>query len=309
MSEPSSFRCAPLPLVVLGGRDRRGTELPTDARQLHHLEGYKGAELQLDGRPLIEVNLERLRSVGAFDPIFVAGPRRVYGNITAGAEIIDTDGSFADNLRAALEVFAQRTGGDGPVVFTTCDIVPDPDELRHALADLDTRWPVDFWMPQVRIPQRDDELGSSSYKPRYRLQPHGGGEAVPILPSHFILGWPRGIRIRFVLKLFEFLYRTRNRSVGRRFAAVALQLIPYFMIHEPRALLSGLRHAPILSLQLARGRASADEMERRLHRAFYRTDHRRAHPERRGYVPLLDALSLARDIDTLEEASELADEL
>lgn len=289
---------------MLAGRDRRGTTLPPDAQDLHRLAGYKGAEIRIDGRPLIAVALERLRAVEAFDPIFVAGPRSVYETIVPDAEIVDTDGSFADNIRAGLEAFARRCGGDGPLMVTTCDIVPEVDELRSALDDLDRHWPVDFWMPQIRL--RAGDLGTSAWKPTYRLRPRGGDEPVPMLPSHFVLGWPRGVRIDFVLRLFEFLYRTRNRSVGHRFAAIAWQLIPQLLRHEPVALASALRHAPVLAYQLARGTASAAEMERRLRLLFYSPQWRHEHPDRRGYVPMIDALSLARDIDTAEEADELA---
>ena len=42
-----------------------------------------------------------------------------------------------------------------------------------------------------------------------------------------------------------------------------------------------------------------------MRRIFVRDRHRRRHPERRIFVPLVEGLSLALDVDTVEEAREI----
>ena len=68
----------PVPAIVLGGSDQRATALPDAGRDKHPLTGYKGAAIRVGGRPLIAVLLDRMRACGRFDPIWVAGPERVY---------------------------------------------------------------------------------------------------------------------------------------------------------------------------------------------------------------------------------------
>ena len=67
-----------------------------------------------------------------------------------------------------------------------------------------------------------------------------------------------------------------------------------------------LYHSLGLTRRLARGQATVEEFEVRVRRIFLRPEHRHRYPERRGRVPILDGLSLAKDIDTVEEARELA---
>ena len=67
-----------LPIVILGGSDRRPGAVPTGADSYHFISGYKGAELKVADGPLIGKLLERIRASGAFDHIYVAGPRKVY---------------------------------------------------------------------------------------------------------------------------------------------------------------------------------------------------------------------------------------
>ncbi len=47
------------------------------------------------------------------------------------------------------------------------------------------------------------------------------------------------------------------------------------------------------------------EMEDRARRMWFRWSHRRRHPECRGRVMIHDGVSLARDVDTEEEAREI----
>lgn len=305
-----------IPLVILGGRDRRGSELPDGVEDRHPLHGYKGALLRFDGKPLVQVLIERMRAVEVFHPIYIAGPRHVYEEfLDDDVCLIETDGSFGANLRATLE--GTRVDGDYPwqLAYVTCDILPDPDELERAVADLEHHVPVDFWMPQIRVPEGERSLGQSDWKPRYSLSHAGSGEPVPVLPGHLLVAAPGILRLEFTLRFLDALYETRNRPLAYRRAALTRTLLGSLLMEDlrhlvrlklPRNLFDVVFWSLYAVAKLATGNASTREMERYLRRAFVFWDHRRKHPERRGRVPILDALSLAKDIDTLEEAREVA---
>ena len=50
------------------------------------------------------------------------------------------------------------------------------------------------------------------------------------------------------------------------------------------------------------------QLEEALRRAMVKRRHRKAHPERRVRVPITTTMSLARDIDTVEEARAIGAE-
>lgn len=301
------------PLIILGGRDRKSTVLPEKGRDKHVLRGYKAVEFEIGGRPLILEVIDRFRASGAFDPIYVAGPRSVYQPLDGGLECIDTDGSFGENL-AACAAFLARAHPGRQVMFTTCDILPEPGELRRALDDYLDHQPVDFWMPQCRVPEDRRQLGQSSWKPKYQLRRAGDSEATEVLPGHLVAVDPQILRIDLVCRFFGGLYRTRNRSIAVRARVVAFRLLRELLRADLRQIARGhwptvtwdvAYHSIGLARRLARGIATPEEFEVRLRKVFVTAEHRRRFPERRGRVALIDGLSLAKDIDTLEEAREL----
>jgi len=128
-----------VPLIVLGGSDRRPAYMPPGGRSKHPLAGIKGVDVKIGGRPLIDVVIERLRQANVFDPIYVAGPGHAYRSLSDGVSI-DTDGGFGRNIQVGVET-ARRLHGDGPLAITTCDIVPDPDEMQTVVTDFwDHSW-------------------------------------------------------------------------------------------------------------------------------------------------------------------------
>ncbi len=62
----------------------------------------------------------------------------------------------------------------------------------------------------------------------------------------------------------------------------------------------------MLVSKIAAGAVSTKDFEDHLRKAFLRRQHRRDFPERRGRVVIMPCLSLAKDIDTVEEAREVA---
>ncbi len=306
-----------LPLIVLGGRDRRSSTLPEAGQDKHQLRGYKGIDLKIGGRPLITLVCERLQASGAFAPLYVAGPRALYEGVVEAVSTIDTDGDFGQNIGAALAAVMTLHPGS-PVAFTTCDVLPDQTDLAGLLADYRRHAPLDFWMPLIRVPEDPSRLGESQWKPRYRLVPEGETAAVEILPGHLIVVDPLALRRDLLYRLFELSYRTRNKSVEVRRLVIARKLLGSLIFEDLRRL-ARLRpptftwdvtvNGLAIAAGLRSGRMGANRLAHHVAGVYVRRLHRREHPGRQGRMPILDGLSLAKDIDTEEEAREMAKKL
>ena len=303
-----------IPLIVLAGSAKQA-ETISDAAS-HRLYGPKGLKIRLAGRPLIDVVIDRFRQTGHFDPIFVAGPADRYGATRGAAAVIDTDADFGRNIRAALESVVERLS-PGAAAFTTCDVVPKVEELRVMLEDYRQHAPLDFWFPLIRVPRDGSLLGAAADKRQYRLIPAGAGEPVSILPSHLVIVDPRALRLALMYKAFELAYKSRTRPVFNRFVyitsgvfwfLVKSDLASLVRLRAPRLTFEVLWNAVLFSRRLGTGTITQAQVERHLHGLFGDPRHRRRY-HRPGRVPVLDGLSLARDIDTVEEAEEMALEI
>lgn len=301
-----------LPLIVLGGSDRKATRLPAAGRDKHPITGYKGVDVRIHGRAVIEILAERLAASGEFGPLFLAGPEHVYRGVNVPAESIETDTNFGRNIITAMRHVRERFPGS-PVVFTTCDILPEVSDLRTAMDDWRRHAPCDLWYPLVRAPENHGRLGASSWKPTYRVVPRPGERSQEILPGHLLVTDPEAIRERFIDRLFELGYRTRNRPIPYRMSVMAGGLLGTLLYHDVLHVLSG--RLPTLTmdvvgsgvaegLRLRRGRATLAGLEDAVRRIFVKRRHRRRFPDRRVSLPVVDGLSLALDIDTEEEARE-----
>ncbi len=298
-----------IPLVVLGGSDAEPAALPEGADK-HPIRGHKGIEVQVEGRPLIDHVLDRMLGSGHLGPAYVAGPQSAYGERRGEAEVIDTDANLGENLRVMLEALATRHPGES-IAITTCDIIPEPEDLDEVLADYHAHTPVDFWYPLVIA--KDEELGESAWKPRYRLRPSPEAPARTVLPGHLIIVDPEVFRTEFVYRAFDLLYRSRNRPVGYRLVFMLTHLLGWFVAQDVRSLLHlrpPVMTGPVtwqgvrLALRLRRGEMTADELADRVRAMLVRWRHRKGNPDRQGRIPMVHAVSLAKDIDTIEEAEE-----
>jgi hypothetical protein len=304
-----------IPLIILAGSAKKGEAVADE--DSHRLYGPKGLKIQLAGRPLIDVIIERFRRCGAFEPIFIAGPANRYGATRGPVEVIDTDADFGRNIRRAMESVVARLS-PGATMFTTCDVIPDPGELDALVADYQKHAPLDFWFPLIRVPRNRAELGASAHKRRYLVVPEGETEPVPVLPSHMIMVDPRALRLTLLYKCFQLAYRSRTRPVGARFLYITSGVL-YFLIKRdvenlfrfkpPLLTPIALFNAALLSHRVGRGSVTQRQAETHLHQIFGNEPHRRKYRDRTGRVPILDGLSLARDIDTEEEARERALEI
>lgn len=310
MGLPSARRT--IPLVILGGCDRNPAALPPQGRDLHPLSGCKGLDVRIGGRCLIEHLVDRLRSTGVFDPIWVAGPAAAYRRLAGSIEVIDTDSDFGGNIRVALETVVRSCPGR-EVGFTTCDILPEPADLELLLDDYFREAPPDLWFPLI-LAGDEAALGASDWKPRYRIVPVAGEPAVAVLPGHLTILDPSSLNLSLMYRLFELAYRTRNRPLRYRRSYVARGVL-WNLLREDFANLLALRLPTMTSdlvrsgLTVTNGLRSAKitraELEHAMRRVFVKRRHRIRHPERRLRMPFLRALSIARDIDTVEEARAL----
>lgn len=302
-----------MPLLLLAGRDRGTTRLPEEGHQL--LKGYKSLDLQVAGRPLIAELADRLRASGAFDPLWIAGPAKLYEGIVEGARLVDTDGAFGDNLQAGVEA-VRAAHDDLPLGVMTSDILPDPGELETVIDDYRRHVPCDFWMSEIQIPEDLTALGKSAWKPKYHIRPRGTDTAMATLPGHLVIVDPATIRLHLLYRIFDLAYQTRNRRIDDRRWAIARGALSVLLGEDLGRLFRGrlplvtfqmLYHGLHLGNQLRKGSVAQEELEDRLRKIWVDDRHRARFRQRRGRVALLDTLSLARDIDTVEEARELLD--
>jgi len=311
----SEARSGTVPLVILGGSDRRPGTLPP-GHELHPLGTYKGLAIRVQGRALIEHLVERVNASRGFGPALIAGPARAYGTLGLDAEIVDTDGALGDNLRAAFAHHRARFGASRPVAFLACDVLPTRDELNE-LADLYAAdGPCALWLPFVLEPDDPGELGAFAWKPRYRIARAPGEPPRRILPGHLAVVEPAALRLPLLFRLLDAAYRSRNRSVGARrgallraalFSLLARDALGLARLRAPiltaRVVGSGLR----LAKKLRADALDAGELERLVARILVR----RSVPSNRARVrlPYTRFVTLAEDIDTEEEARAVGGDL
>jgi hypothetical protein len=301
------------PIVILGGRDAVASAMPEGVEDKHPLLGYKGAAVRFGGRALIAHVVERLRASDCFGPIHIAGPRSVYTGLADGAAVIDVTGSIGETICAGIEG-VDRAHGGVPVAFTTCDILPEVDALRRAMARYDAAAPCDGFLPMIRAPEDPAEMGLSAYKPTYRVAPEEGAATVEVLPCHLAVIDPGAFRLGFIFRVLELIYGTRNRSVGYRrrvmLPSIVLELLYQDLLHIlglrlPNLTWSVLRSGLPATRALRAGTITRPHLETAIRTIFITARHRARYPERRIVMPLLEGLSLALDIDTEEEAAAL----
>jgi hypothetical protein len=302
-----------IPLVILAGADRRPAKLPEQGRDKHPLVGYKSVDVRIEGKTLIENVVDRLEASGGFAPIYIAGPRHVYEEYAGNARLIHTDGTFGQNVQASVE-HIRADSPDSPIGFTVCDILPESRALDRLLSNYAEHAPCDLWAPMVRSPKLPEKLGASAWKPAYGIIPENEEAPVRVLPGHLVVGDPRALRLKFVYRLIDLGYSTRNRSIDYRRGQMTRGILANMLMHDLR-LLARLRlptftwsvlRAVIPAANLLRqGTITQRRLEETTRRVFVKQRHRWAYPDRRVVVPIVDALSMARDIDTEEEAAEL----
>ncbi|QDU65421.1 hypothetical protein [Engelhardtia mirabilis] len=287
--------------------------MPEGEAQLHPLAAYKGVELSVADRPLVAELVDRLRASGGFGPISIAGPASIHARLELDADLIDTDSSVAENLRAALRHHAEREHRQ--VAIMACDVLPTAEELRDLAALHAAGGPCACWIPLVRRPEDDSRLGSFAWKPRYDLQVRGEAQPIHVLPGHLTVLEPAALQLDLVLGVMDVAYTTRNTPVGPRSRRMALGVLSLLLRADLARLARGRPPALTwrvlgcgfwLARALRSGKVSLEQAELRLARAFLTDDRRGDAGTARGLrSPIVDVLSLAEDVDTQEEADFL----
>ena len=299
-----------IPVAILGGSGGAPALLPASGAGLHPLAAYKGAALRVGGRPLIEHLVERLGAVEGFGPVTVVGPGRIYGPLGLAAEVLDSDGSVASNLRAAIELCAPDGGS---LAVLACDVLPTGAELGQ-LRRLYERAPCRFWLPFVRKPADPDQLGVFAWKPSYRMLRAPGEEPVDILPGHLCIFEPATLRLPLLFRLMDAAYRTRNRPLSTRLVALlsrallgllAIDLGLLVRLRAPTRTGSSVSNGLRLAAKVRAGRLEVDELRRIIATIFLRERLRDLSLDECIGFPIVDVLSLAEDVDTEEEARAL----
>jgi len=271
---------------------------------------YKGAALRIEGRPLIAHVLERFASCPDLSPIRVAGPLSIYREILPADRIVDVDDGISINIRTAVDFFLDQ-GHEGPMAIATCDVLPEPDELRSLLADYRSGEPCDVWCPLIRAPAFPEDAGAFGWKPSYRVVEEEGRPATSCYPCHLIVFDPRALRREFLYQLLDLAYRTRNRSIATRRRVMLWRVLGSLLYQDllhllglrlPNLTLSVVRNGLLLAKRLRAGTILRSELERAVSRIVITSRQRRRLAGQGVRIPLLEGMSLARDIDTEEEA-------
>ena len=310
-------RIAPPPLVLLAGSDARPTRLTDAGRGYRALTGYKSALLRVDGRPLVRCILDRLAESGRFSDLYVAGPARVYAELVDGARLVDCDDRLEGNLRTSFEA-VREDHPHGPIAFLASDVLPDVKTIRGVMDRYADEAPCDVFFPLVEVPADASALGPSEWKPRYMIRPDAISSPRSILPGHLVIVDPDALRIGLLYRLLALSYRTRNRPIGGRGLAMLRGVLMHALREDLRQLITlGLpdltaaliADGATVMMGLKSGNMTRERLERAVRRVVVSSGHRRRYPRRRLHLPFFaDALSLARDIDTEEEAREIGAE-
>ena len=314
---PERGRALVPPLVLLAGSDSRPARLTEAGRGYRPLTGHKAAELQVDGQPLVRSILDRLAASDRFSDLYVAGPSRIYARIVDGARLVDCDDRLEDNLRAAFEA-VREDYPHGPIAFLASDILPEVETIHAVMDHYVADAPCDVFFPLAEVPDDKLALGPSDWKPRYRIRPDTDSHPSTVLPGHLVIVDPDALRIGLVYRLTALSYRTRNRPIGGRGLAMLRGVLMTVLREDLRQLftlgLPDLTAAVIADgaavvMGLKSGNMTRERLERAVRRVVVSSGHRRRYPRRRVRLPILaDILSLARDIDTEEEARAIGAE-
>jgi hypothetical protein len=303
-----------IPITILAGSDHAPGPLPENGAELHSLStAYKGAEVKVGEKSLIVHIIEQIGESEGFGPITIAGPADIYKPLGLDVEIIDTNGTVADNLKAAIDHHLDRYD-DKPIALLAYDVLLKAGELNELSQQYKEDSPCAIWVPFVRKPENKEELGAFGWKPTYRLCPEKGEEAVPILPGHLAIFRLETMRLPILYELLNLAYKTRNHPVSTRKKVMIRSVIGKLLMDDfrtlcsfrlPRLTISVISNGLRIANHLRKGDLSIPELERAIGGIFLRPDSELKGPGRGVHHPFVDILSLAEDIDTEEEAADL----
>lgn len=296
----------PIPVLILAGSDRRRGPLHPELQADEMLSGFKGAIALPWGKCLAAELVDRFRNSGRFADPLLFGPRSVYDGLV-DCEIVDVDGTLIDTLQRVRQCIAERFSGESPVAVSACDVLPTTSEIATLLeASYDAQADCRFWW-QV-IAAEPDELGASSWKPRYALRCEPGEPPRTVYPGHLVIYRPSALRTDLLTRLLTLAYRYRNRPLRKRVLPMLVRGVGMLALQDLRNLAQG--QLPVLTCSIPwhllrayaehrRGSLTVAKLETHLGRVLL---HRRFRRERRPVVVAMSRiLSFAQDIDAQGE--------
>ncbi|NIO10259.1 MAG: hypothetical protein GTO40_20545, partial [Deltaproteobacteria bacterium] len=203
-----------LPCIVLAGSDPFSGAIPTGLKREDMLTGYKGAQRLPVKRCLAGELVERLKQSDRFEGPILVGPRRIYEG-EVDCQVVNAEGDILTTLRTALQFVRARFNFSSPVAFSTCDILPTPNEIRQLLDFCYAPHEGSpFWWQMVEA--EPASLGAGAWKRPYRIRPEVGEPPKNLYPGHLVIARPSALRIELANRVLELMYRYRNREVRKR---------------------------------------------------------------------------------------------
>lgn len=302
-----------VPITILAGSDLRAAAAQGPTAGLHPLAAYKGAAIRVGDRPIVAVLCERLQRTPGFGPIRIAGPRAVYETVHEMDELIDTDGSVGENLRAAIE-HHERCSGDRPMGLMATDVLAPTEGLLELREQFENSRPCALFFPLVRRPHDKSALAEFAWKPSYAIRPDCDSPAVPVLPGHLGFVDPGALRLPLLYRLIDGAYSARNRSIASKRRALIANVVLGLLgtdarlmlrLRAPTRTLTALTRGLGIARKLRTRSLRLEELESAIGHIVVRRSYRRGTVTRAIRLPLVDDLWLAEDVDTAEEQRAL----
>ena len=295
-----------LPLVVLAGGDLASRRLPPGVPG-RRLAAHQHSAIALNSKPLLHELIERLRSCGWFFPLVVCGPESQMEALPDDCILVDTNSDLVTNALSGWSA-ARPFSVDGRVGFTCSDYLPTLEDLEAARKSY-CEAPVEsaFWFALIRPPERV-ACGTDVYleKRRYVLRNRRFG-SVLAYPGHLLVIRWEDIDHRLARIGVNALYGARASGTILRALRTSLACLPAIVGGALERRKIGFlrivfRNAISLVRGLVGGRLDEDEVANGISEIFVTG----ALPRFSGRISVLQAWSLACDVDTEEEAAALA---
>ena len=306
----------PLPLAILAGTDEHPPRRGSKKVPLTPLRGSKPLTIAFRGRRLLEILVERLQLSRFFSPIWIVGPREIYGDEQSGLPVINSTGTFSQSLLTALLSARQIAPGSHHLALITSDILPNSTELAAAVAAYSTDASPDltFWYPLVPLSTCAQPLGPANSKRCYRVRVADHTPAIEVLPAHLLVVRPLHINVPLLHIVSDLAYRSRTRAILPRLAFLLTMGLPRavrslastaIQPHGTSTLFTVLWNSLLLGITVAAKSATLNSLARRLHAIFVLPSSSCSY----GRIALVSAPSLALDFDTVEEVHHAGGEV
>ncbi len=157
-------------------------------------------------------------------------------------------------------------------------------------------------------------MGASSWKPRYRFARPGEQAPLEFYPGHLVIVRVAALKVAVTIALVRLAYHYRNRPLLQRLPGMLGHGIATLMRHDLHRLLRWQWSAETVNVpwqclrayfRYRRGLLDVSGFERAFVKTFIRPGYRRASAGPAVRFAVSGTLSLAKDLDTKAEFTEL----